>query len=93
MTRGQCHSRLSPYAGELRTIQNIWIDPKTNGMLAPLQGAWHFAERDSGVSLRSTPGYGLTSLRDGLKPRSEGGRSEREKAEPRNEKGKGKELC
>jgi hypothetical protein len=34
------------------------------GDLAPFQGAVDFAARDPGVSLRSTPGYGLASLRD-----------------------------
>src|SRR5258707_9388229 len=34
--------------------------------LAPLQGAGHLFARNPGVSLRSTPGYGLTSLRDAL---------------------------
>ena len=33
--------------------------------LAPLQGAVDSAARNPGVSLRSTPGYGLGSLRDG----------------------------
>ena len=32
--------------------------------LAPFQGAGHFVTRNPGVSLRSTPGYGLASLRD-----------------------------
>ena len=35
------------------------------GNLAPLQGAGHYVTLNPGVSLRSTPGYGLASLRDG----------------------------
>ena len=34
--------------------------------LAPFQGAGHLLAPNPGVSLRSTPGYGLASLRDGL---------------------------
>ena len=33
-------------------------------IVAPFQGAGHFFAQNPGVSLRSTPGYGLASLRD-----------------------------
>jgi hypothetical protein len=42
------------------------VDVGSEAFLAPFQGAGRFGALVPGVSLRSTPGYGLASLRDAL---------------------------
>src|SRR5262245_44757254 len=68
---GTAKPRLSGQASDTsldRTVQcrSTALHESTTRPLAPLQGAGHLVAPSPAVSLRSTPGYGLSSLRDAL---------------------------